>query len=104
MPSKVAKKPTKGTAKKTLKKASTKKEDDFPVSSWWNSYRRLLRFVKRAGNARVPAEHVEYNFQLGQWVRTQRSRQLRLSDEQTDALAQLPGWVWDVGEAQWVRQ
>jgi hypothetical protein len=101
MPSKVAKKPTKGTAKRTVKKATTKKEDDFPVSSWWNSYRRLLRFVKRAGNARVPAEHVEYNFQLGQWVRTQRSRQLRLSDEQTDALAQLPGWVWDVGEAQW---
>jgi hypothetical protein len=101
VPRKGAKKPPKGIAKRTVKKAAKKKEDDFPKSSWWNSYRRLLRFVKRVGNARVPAEHVEYNFQLGQWVRTQRSRRLRLSDEQTDALAKLSGWVWDVGEAQW---
>ena len=101
IPRRAATKPPRRTSGKKAKKAPKKAADAYPDSSWWNSYRRLLRYVKRTGDARVPAEHVEYSFQLGQWVRTQRSRRLRLSDEQTDALANLPGWVWDVGEAQW---
>ena len=98
---KTPKKTTAKSPRRTSPKTTKKPNDSYPDSAWWNSYRRLLRYVERNGDARVPAEHVEYGFQLGQWVRTQRSRRLRLSDQQTDALAKLSGWVWDVGEAQW---
>ncbi len=57
----------------------------------------LRRFAKREGHARVPADHVESGFRLGQWVNVVRCTQRMgtLTEERRRALAATPGWSWN---------
>ena len=65
----------------------------------------LAQFVEREGHARVPNRHVESfggaEFRLGAWVSNRRNdfKVGRLSAERIAALEQVPGWVWDLLEA-----
>ena len=57
----------------------------------------LRRFVKREGHARVPDEHREAGFNLGDWVRGRRRehRTGTLSTKRRRIVENLPGWTWD---------
>jgi superfamily II DNA or RNA helicase len=77
---------------------------------WGEGFARLLSFVEREGNARVPTDHMEGGFPLGQWTRHIRSdvlrsrrsgRNGRISLERQAQLEALPGWVWHLWEAIW---
>jgi hypothetical protein len=68
----------------------------------------LQAFVEREGHARVPGSHVELfqgaEFRLGGWVNSMRTNfktggTRSLSPERGAALEAVPGWVWDVREA-----
>jgi superfamily II DNA or RNA helicase len=78
---------------------------DSPDTRWEQRYAALERFVARVGHARVPHDHVEDGYQLGKWVVVQRSFHAdgRLPDERVVRLAALPGWVWNVYDAEWER-
>jgi hypothetical protein len=63
-------------------------------------YALLLKFVARAGHARVSHAHVEDGAKLGQWVLAIRMRyhgkheRHPLSQQQIERLEQLPQWSW----------
>jgi hypothetical protein len=59
-------------------------------------------YVEQEGHARVPINYkTEDGYNLGTWVRTNRSNKYRLTPEQIKRLESLDGWVWDVLEFQW---
>lgn len=78
---------------------STQDED------WENGYSRLLRYVQREGNARVPRRYVtEDAYRLGQWVGVRRLQRSELSPERVEALEAVAGWEWSsrvVRQANW---
>jgi hypothetical protein len=65
----------------------------------------LKQFVDREGHARVPGSYVETfdgeQIKLGQWVGARRNEYAtgKLSQHRIDALEAIPGWEWDVSEA-----
>jgi hypothetical protein len=74
-----------------------------PRARWAENFKRLSEYVKREGNARVPASYVEEDgFKLGQWVMWNREKHKhqRLSRTRQRMLEQLPGWVWRPREEQ----
>jgi superfamily II DNA or RNA helicase len=70
---------------------------------WEEGFRRLLDYVKRHGDARVPISYTLDGYRLGAWVNTQRDKYgKRAMDENRCArLEELPGWVWNPLDAQW---
>jgi hypothetical protein len=66
------------------------------VQAWEEGYTRLKRFVERERHARVPARHLEENFNLGQWVYVQRRtfKKNTLAPDRVGRLEELPGWIW----------
>jgi superfamily II DNA or RNA helicase len=71
------------------------------ADGWERGYRFLTAFVERDGHARVPKEHLETGFRLGQWVTDQRVKRDKLPDGQRERLESLPGWVWDARSDRW---
>jgi superfamily II DNA or RNA helicase len=78
---------------------------DSSRSKWDEGFGLLLSFVEREGHARVPVDHFENGFPLGQWTRHYRSaflatrrsgRSGRLTPDRQRQLEALPGWVWDL--------
>jgi hypothetical protein len=65
------------------------------TDGWERAYGFLMAFVEREGHARVPKEHVEVDFRLGQWVTDQRVKRDKMPDSQRERLESLPGWIWD---------
>ena len=65
----------------------------------------LKQFVAREGHTLVPVSHVEVfqgeEVRLGSWVVSQRHEhgKAQLADERIAVLETLPGWVWDIFEA-----
>ncbi len=71
-------------------------------ASWEFGYGRLLSFVNREGNGRVPVDYRDDDgFGLGKWAVNQRARRGELSEERQQRLDAVPGWVWDTQEAAW---
>jgi superfamily II DNA or RNA helicase len=70
---------------------------------WDEGYGRLLSYVKRHGNALVPASHSVDGFKLGAWVVAQRVNYLKgiLQGDRRLRLEELPGWTWKPIAAQW---
>src|SRR5262249_23202336 len=70
-------------------------------SAWPAGYSHLERFVAREGHARVPNDHLEDGYRLGQWVADQRNfhRSGRLSEERAARLQALTGWGWETFHA-----
>jgi hypothetical protein len=77
---------------------------DAREDEWEHAFLRLKTFVEREGHARVPKDYRDDDgFRLGQWVTLQRGswKKGRLSASRTTRLEGLPGWTWEVLEAQW---
>jgi superfamily II DNA or RNA helicase len=73
------------------------------TASWEFWFGLLERFVEREGHGRPSDSCIESGFQLGKWVRQQRSYYSRgeLDPEQSRRLEDLPGWSWQVLDDQW---
>ncbi len=66
-------------------------------ADWWEEgFSRLLEYVERAGDARVPVSHMADGFRLGGWVTTQRHFHAKgiLDPDREHRLQNLPGWTW----------
>ncbi len=69
---------------------------DTREAAWRKGLDYAERFVEREGHARVPAEHMQDGFRLGQWVDVQRRTYKggKLPARRRRALEALDGWVW----------
>ncbi|MCP4607001.1 MAG: hypothetical protein GY847_41895 [Proteobacteria bacterium] len=75
-----------------------------PYEDEWNdAFSMLKRFVDREGHALVPNNHLEKDFKLGIWVRSQRIRKKTMSRKHLKTLESLPGWSWNAAEQEWER-
>ena len=73
------------------------------ADQWEEGFRRLLDYVKRHGDARVPRSYTDDRYPLGPWVTTQRQshRKGTLDAGYQQRLEDLPGWTWDPHADQW---
>jgi Helicase associated domain len=69
-------------------------------AAWEEGFSYLKAYTKREGHCRVPYNHIENGFRLGEWVRKHRWRKDTLSEERRQRLDEL-GFVWDALEAYW---
>jgi Helicase associated domain len=67
------------------------------ADQWEEGFSRLLDYVKRNGNARVPTSYTIEGYKLGVWVQTQRRKHSKgtLDADRIRRLEELPGWIWD---------
>src|SRR5262245_20659051 len=63
-------------------------------ADWEEGFRYLTMYMEREGHCRVPVDHKENGFRLGQWVRSQRHNADTMSTSRREQLDQL-GFVWD---------
>lgn len=70
-----------------------------PEDGWWDEgFGRLLDYVQRNTDARVPQSYEDDDgYRLGTWVTIQRVSRAdsRLDDARAQRLEELPGWAWD---------
>jgi superfamily II DNA or RNA helicase len=69
-------------------------------ADWDEGFNRLEAYKEREGHCRVPDDHKENGFRLGQWVGVQRTYNENLSEQRRQRLDEL-GFVWDPREAAW---
>ena len=76
---------------------------DTLAAKWEEGFSRLLQYVKRNHNARVPSDYRIDDYPLGSWVGTQRVKHNRgqLDADSERRLEDLPGWTWDTLAAKW---
>jgi hypothetical protein len=67
---------------------------------WEEGFAYLTHYKNREGHCRVRTEHKEDGFSLGQWVRAQRARKNKLSDQRRRRLDDL-GFEWHPYETSW---
>jgi superfamily II DNA or RNA helicase len=69
---------------------------DTDAASWEEGYARLMQYVAREGDARVPRSHQEGDFNLGRWADKQRGSFRRgvLDPTRRERLEAVPGWIW----------
>jgi hypothetical protein len=67
------------------------------ATKWEEGFERLLEFVERQGDARVPKSYVVAGYPLGAWVGTQRNfyKKGRLEADRRHRHQQVSGWTWD---------
>jgi superfamily II DNA or RNA helicase len=71
------------------------------LSDKWEKGLSYLKLYKdREGHCRVPYDHNEKDFRLGQWVTVQRSNKETISDERRNRLDELD-FVWNLLSDQW---
>jgi superfamily II DNA or RNA helicase len=73
------------------------------TASWEFWLGLLERYVEQEGTSRVPADHVEGSYRLGQWINAQRAahRIGELPHDRVARLSSLPGWSWAVFADNW---
>jgi superfamily II DNA or RNA helicase len=69
-------------------------------TGWAEGFRYLTIYKEREGHCRVPRNHMENGFCLGQWVQVQRRNADTLSAPRRQQLDEL-GFVWDPLETNW---
>ncbi|WP_370185145.1 Helicase associated domain protein [Rhodococcus wratislaviensis] len=76
---------------------------DHKADHWEESFQRLLEYVERHGDARVPTSHTTDGFRLGGWVGTQRTNRAKgtLEPDREQRLQELTGWTWDHRADRW---
>ena len=60
---------------------------------WKQCFSYLVKFQKREGHCEVPGSHFEGEFNLGNWIKTQRTNKDQLSGERLHSLNEL-GFIW----------
>jgi len=68
---------------------------DVPTAKWEEWFSALQSFRQREGHCRVPTNHQEHGYRLGQWVANQRQNKDSMSPERLRQLEAL-GFVWKV--------
>jgi len=62
---------------------------------WEIGFDSMREFIMREGHGRVPARYVTPDgYRLGNWVNTQRTNRLSISQDRIERLEALPEWVW----------
>lgn len=66
------------------------------ADQWEEGFSRLLEYVERHADARVPKSYTVDGYNLGGWVNNQRSVHSRgsLDAERERRLVDVPGWKW----------
>ena len=67
---------------------------------WEDNFSALKIFKEREGHCRVPYEHTENGYPIGQWIVSLRSRISELSDDRCRSLDEM-GFVWDARNYRW---
>ena len=69
---------------------------DLLADKWEEGFQRLLEYVERHGDARVPVAYRLDGYPLGQWVHVQRRNHSNgtLAAHRQNRLQDLPGWTW----------
>jgi hypothetical protein len=67
---------------------------------WEEGFGQLTLYKDREGNCRVPQEHNENSFRLGQWVRVQRTSRNTLSESRRQKLDEI-GFSWNPRDEVW---
>jgi predicted helicase len=71
-------------------------------AKWESAYQCLKKYCEHEGHAKVPKDFRSVDdFQLGQWVGSQRSLRAQMPQERQAQLESLAGWVWDSKEDAW---
>lgn len=71
-------------------------------AKWESAYQCLKKYCEHEGHAKVPKDFRSVDdFQLGQWVGSQRSLRAHMPQERQAQLESLAGWVWDSKEDAW---
>jgi superfamily II DNA or RNA helicase len=73
---------------------------DAREAAWEEGYRHLLTYVEQTRDCRVPRNHYENGFPLGEWVSVQRLQKDTLSVERRQKLDDLD-FIWDTRETAW---
>jgi transcriptional regulator with XRE-family HTH domain len=67
------------------------------ADQWEEGFRRLVDYIKRNGDARVPQSYIVDGYKLGAWAARQRHAEDTLDADRARRLEGLPGWTWDRG-------
>lgn len=72
------------------------------TATWYHCFGLLQKYRQREGHCIVPIEHQEDGFNLGSWVRAQRTnkRHARLSNDKVEKLNSI-GFVWEPNQLRW---
>jgi superfamily II DNA or RNA helicase len=73
---------------------------DAREAMWEEGLAALKAFKAREGHCRVPRNHMEGSFKLGQWAGVQRTTTDQMSAERKRRLDET-GFIWDVLESTW---
>ena len=67
------------------------------ADDWAEGFERLLQYVERKGDARVPASYKDDGYPLGYWASRQRAKHAQgiLDVGRQHKLQKLTGWTWD---------
>jgi superfamily II DNA or RNA helicase len=71
------------------------------AGQWETGFVKLLEYVEKQGNARVPKSYKFGGYNLGAWVDNHRQRRNLLDENQRRRLEAVPGWSWDPWADQW---
>ena len=76
---------------------------DARADKWEEGFSRLVDYVERHGDARVPSLYTVDDYKLGQWAVTQRYFHAKgvLDADRERRLQELPSWTWDPFADQW---
>jgi superfamily II DNA or RNA helicase len=73
---------------------------DIFSTNWEKALGYLQRYKERVGDCRVPQNHIEHGFKLGNWVGKQRKAENGLSEERRKRLDDM-GFVWNAFSTNW---
>lgn len=86
----------------TIRKSITAECLEWLGASWDEWFGRLLNYVQREGDCRVPGDYKTVDgCRLGTWIIAQRFKKDILSSDKISRLEALIGWVWNTREAAW---
>ncbi|CPR10900.1 helicase-associated [Mycobacterium bohemicum DSM 44277] len=76
---------------------------DARAKQWEDGFRRLVDYVERNGDARIPVSYQVDGYPLGEWANMQRDKHFKgtLDKDHCARLEAVPGWVWSPLDAQW---
>jgi transcriptional regulator with XRE-family HTH domain len=89
--------------KRTAGRPPARAEPRLAAEQWEQNFKKLIAYVERHGDAKVPQFYNVDGSPLGAWVNTQRSRHAEgtLDADRERRLQTLPGWTWGARADMW---